>query len=282
MPFLEHSVTIASVLTILAITVDRYNGICRPTSDNEWKRFKVWHILLVIWFVACASSLPMLFIVIHKDSKFRDGTPIKVCRTYINETWEIVYIVAVFCIYFVLILLVLAVLITKMTRSLLAQANLYEGQDNHRSLKAVKSRQKVVVMLLLVVLCFFLCLLPQRVAGIWFIFADIEDKMALGFEGYLNLKTFIRILMYLNSALNPVIYNSMSTKFRKVIITIARRLKRRTSFARKRDGSHTASSSRMTPLQSPAIKARLTLSSQLPATHDHHNCQRQRRYSLIY
>ena len=127
MPFLEHSVTIASVLTILAITVDRYNGICRPTSDNEWKRFKVWHILLVIWFVACASSLPMLFIVIHKDSKFRDGTPIKVCRTYINETWEIVYIVAVFCIYFVLILLVLAVLITKMTRSLLAQANLYEG-----------------------------------------------------------------------------------------------------------------------------------------------------------
>ena len=70
------------------------------------------------------------------------------------------------------------------------------------------------MMLGTVVLSFFICLLPFRAFTLWIIVVPPEDVMALGAAGYYNLLFFCRIMLYLNSAINPILYNLMSSKFR--------------------------------------------------------------------
>lgn len=70
------------------------------------------------------------------------------------------------------------------------------------------------MMLVTVVTFFFICLLPFRALIVWIILAPHEEVMSLGNEGYYSLLYFCRIMFYLNSAINPILYNLMSSKFR--------------------------------------------------------------------
>lgn len=65
-----------------------------------------------------------------------------------------------------------------------------------------------------VVLSFFLCLIPFRVFILWIIIVPDETVKRLGVEKYYNILYFCRIMVYLNSAINPILYNLMSSKFR--------------------------------------------------------------------
>ncbi|KAK3083146.1 hypothetical protein FSP39_015075 [Pinctada imbricata] len=107
-----------------------------------------------------------------------------------------------------------------MASKLLRQSNLFEGQIKT---KRIRERRRVVVMLFLVALCFFVCLLPARLVAIWSVFAEEKLTKKLGLEGRMNLKIFSHLMMYLNSALNPVIYNSMSTNVREVTAILLRK-----------------------------------------------------------
>lgn len=69
-------------------------------------------------------------------------------------------------------------------------------------------------MLGAVVLSFFVCLLPFRALTLWIIIVPPETILSLGIEGYYSLLYFCRIMLYLNSAMNPILYNLMSSKFR--------------------------------------------------------------------
>uniref|UniRef100_A0A1I8Q0H8 G-protein coupled receptors family 1 profile domain-containing protein n=1 Tax=Stomoxys calcitrans TaxID=35570 RepID=A0A1I8Q0H8_STOCA len=89
-----------------------------------------------------------------------------------------------------------------------------------------KHRQQVIFMLVAVVSSFFVCLLPFRAFTLWVIASSNEDVVSLGLEGYYNILYFCRIMLYLNSALNPILYNLMSSKFRtgfwRLLITCCR------------------------------------------------------------
>ncbi|GLG99387.1 Pyrokinin-1 receptor, partial [Gryllus bimaculatus] len=79
---------------------------------------------------------------------------------------------------------------------------------------AARARRQVVVMLGAVVACFFVCLLPFRALTLWIVSVPKESLQALGFERYFNILSFCRAMTYLNSAVNPILYNLMSSKFR--------------------------------------------------------------------
>ena len=215
-PYLENVVALESVLTILAISYDRYRGICFPMKlDIFWLRINVAYVIAITWIVAGISGLPFLFMAKHKDSKFVDGTDIKVCRIPINESWKIGYILVTFGI-FIVIFFILLYLIGCMCRSLLDTSTLIDNVDLQMRRK-FQERRRVVTMLVIVIALFFACLLPQRVVGIWFIFATKKEIASLGFEGYLNLITFTRIAMFLNSSVNPVIYNTLSASYKAAL-----------------------------------------------------------------
>jgi hypothetical protein len=69
-------------------------------------------------------------------------------------------------------------------------------------------------MLGTVVLSFFVCLMPFRALTLWIIVAPQEAVFSLDIDTYYNLLYFCRVMIYLNSAINPILYNLMSSKFR--------------------------------------------------------------------
>lgn len=75
-------------------------------------------------------------------------------------------------------------------------------------------------MLGTVVLSFFICLLPFKALTLWIIVFPPETIMSLGIDGYYILLYFCRIMLYLNSAINPILYNLMSSKFREGFVKL--------------------------------------------------------------
>lgn len=77
-----------------------------------------------------------------------------------------------------------------------------------------RARKQVILMLGTVVLCFFLCLLPYRALTLWIIITPAELYEDLTPEKWYNILYFSRVMLYINSAINPILYNLMSSKFR--------------------------------------------------------------------
>lgn len=78
-----------------------------------------------------------------------------------------------------------------------------------------KYRKQVIFMLGAVVVSFFICLLPFRALTLWIIIVPPEQIASLGIDGYYTILYFCRVMLYLNSAMNPILYNLMSSKFRE-------------------------------------------------------------------
>lgn len=108
----------------------------------------------------------------------------------------------------------------------------------------LKYRKQVIFMLGAVVISFFICLIPFRALTLWIIIVPRETIVSLGAEGYYSLLYFTRILLYTNSALNPILYNLMSSKFREGFLKLlgCKSVMRRKLFVGTRKGTfHTTS-----------------------------------------
>ena len=86
---------------------------------------------------------------------------------------------------------------------------------NHKSSKLPKIKQnQIIILLIVMMLLIMLSLLPYRVFSIWVALATKNDLKNLGIISYFNLIIFCRVTFYINSALNPIFYHIISTKFR--------------------------------------------------------------------
>lgn len=169
-----------------------------------------------------------------------DDTFIPTCYTSANATWMTGFVLTTIIVFFVVPLLILIVLYRMIAQHLMANPAISRGPANN----LLKYRKQVVLMLGTVVLCFFLCLLPFKALTLWIIVVPPEMIINLGIEGYYSLLYFCRVMLYLNSAINPILYNLMSTKFREGFLRLcglgpARRRKKKTS---DRTGTYTTGS----------------------------------------
>ena len=110
--------------------------------------------------------------------------------------------------------MILIVLYSTIARKLFKDTHIVNSKNDRISYANLRARKQVVLMLAAVILLFFLCLLPMMTLRVWSLFISKVDVAKLGFEGYLNVLYFSRVMLYLNSALNPICYSLLSTKFR--------------------------------------------------------------------
>lgn len=150
----------------------------------------------------------MVDYVIERDD---DGYEFPVCQTQADTPWMVGFILTTIVAFFIIPLLILVVLYTVIARHLMANPAISRGPANN----LLKYRKQVVLMLGTVVLCFFICLLPFRAFTLWVLVTPSTTIVKLGVEGYFSLLYLCRVMLYLNSAINPILYNLMSTKFRE-------------------------------------------------------------------
>jgi hypothetical protein len=101
------------------------------------------------------------------------------------------------------------------TESLECQTMMDSGKSQSH-----QSRKQLVLMLVGIIVLFFVCLLPFRTIALWETFSPNDGVMQVGAESYLNIIYSCRLLVYVNSAGNPIIYNIVSTKFRRAFLKV--------------------------------------------------------------
>ncbi|XP_046433995.1 growth hormone secretagogue receptor type 1 isoform X1 [Neodiprion lecontei] len=211
-PFVELTVAHASVLTILAISFERYYAICEPLrAGYVCTKARATCLCFLAWAAAALCTSPSILMSDYHMEMYTDGSLVPVCLIEANEAWRSAFFVTTIVIFFFVPLFILVILYTIIARHLMANPTISRGPANN----LLKYRKQVVLMLGTVVLSFFVCLLPFRAFTLWVICGSQDSMIGLGIDGYYGVLYFSRVMLYLNSAVNPILYNLMSTKFRE-------------------------------------------------------------------
>ncbi|XP_037082209.1 orexin receptor type 2-like [Pollicipes pollicipes] len=224
-----------SVLTLTVISLDRWYAMCHPLrflATARWAK----KAIAVIWGVSIAISIPyMVWSEVHALPWSPKGTVYysSCAPTWVG--WELHAVVASFVGLYLLPLCFMVFTYSQIVRALwrraipgqLATADCplaagrtgdQGGLMSHSSEAVcthVRARRKAAKMLVVVVVVFAICLL--------FVHAFMVIRSALGSEGWQRVPGLVaqasvsisHWLFYFNSAINPIIYNFMSSRFRR-------------------------------------------------------------------
>lgn len=169
--------------------------------------------------------------------EYFDGSSVPACQTLANSFWPAFYFLMTIFVFFIIPLIILLVLYLIIAKTLIHDAK-HIVCNKHPDQYSIRGRKQVVLMLGTVIFIFFVCLIPFRVFTLWIIISPDETVFKLGVEKYYNILYFCRVMVYLNSAINPILYNLMSSKFRHGFMLVCLRQKNSIHF-RSRDRSGT-------------------------------------------
>lgn len=222
--YLQYLGINASSCSITAFTIERYIAICHPIKAQficTVSRAK--KIIAFVWAFTSVYCVMWFFLLHIKQIPHPDGTEV-VCDYKVSRSHYLPIYFLDFTIFYVIPLFLATVLYGLIARILflnpipntpqdMANNSIHKGRSNTlktaggRGKGAQSSRKQVTQMLAVVVILFALLWMPYRTLVV------VNSFMS---APYLNtwFLLFCRLSIYLNSAINPVIYNLMSQKFR--------------------------------------------------------------------
>lgn len=165
------------------------------------------HITFTLNF--CFS--PIAMISKYQIMEYVDGSMVPVCFTKADTFWPMFYFLVINTMFYLGPFILLIFMYSVIAQHLMADP----GTNCSESAYNIRARKQVVAMLITVVVAFFLCLLPFRVFTLWIILAPGDYQPNVRMDNYYHILFSCRIMLYLNSAINPILYNLMSSKFRQ-------------------------------------------------------------------
>ena len=213
-------VVIASVLTITALSLDRYIAInhpflCRRLGGYHYPKIAVG----LIWILAIIASSPLLMIQIMSTiDVIPGGEPLIFCQ----EIWPLEYSRWAYDIFLLLFIYVIPVtlmiiLYTIMGTTLWSPGGdlRHQGSNSHKG-NSQRQRRKVARVSAIVVLVFAVCWLPYHITSLTTHLKLIPDGVLLA------ALQFSMFLGHVNSAINPVLYCFTGQTFRKRVNKVMR------------------------------------------------------------
>ncbi|XP_052642347.1 thyrotropin-releasing hormone receptor-like [Harpia harpyja] len=211
-----------SAWSITAFTVERYIAICHAIKAQllcTVSRAK--RIISSLWLFTSLYCLMWFFLVDTTQVTFSDGAQVS-CGYRVSRSLYMPIYFLDFAVFYVIPLGLATVLYGLIARILFMSplpatpqhpclGSMHQGGSLKLSCRGNKgvlsSRKQVTKMLAVVVVLFALLWMPYRTLVVVNSFVD---------PPYLNIwfLLFCRMCIYLNSAINPIIYNLMSQKFR--------------------------------------------------------------------
>ncbi|XP_075383831.1 thyrotropin-releasing hormone receptor-like [Tenrec ecaudatus] len=223
--YLQYVGINASTGSITAFTVERYLAICRPLRAQALCTVaRAKRIAALVWLGTGAYCVLWLFLVDTREAAYADGVQVQ-CDYRVSRSLYLPVYFLDFALFYALPLGLAALLYTLIARALFVgplppgdpgrSGSVHQGgppgqaRFSSRARKgALNSRKQVTKMLAVVLVLFALLWLPYRTLVV------VNSFLS---PPYLNLGflLFCRLCIYLNSAINPIVYTLMSQRFRE-------------------------------------------------------------------
>ncbi|GAB6031029.1 hypothetical protein CHUAL_007847 [Chamberlinius hualienensis] len=223
--FFQYLGVNASALSITAFTVERYIAICHPMRAQTVctiKRAK--RIIWGVWTFACLYCSPWLLLTDVVDLNYKGLSNRKHCTYALDRRYYLGYYFADLVMFYLVPLMLSCILYGLMARGLVTtlrstsklcasstnSTRRLNGESVRGNCKKSTSntRVQVVKMLVVVVVLFAILWMPYRVFVVYNSFAANKYM-----EPWFLM--FSKSMIYMNSAINPILYNALSIKFRR-------------------------------------------------------------------
>ncbi|XP_078659488.1 QRFP-like peptide receptor [Branchiostoma floridae x Branchiostoma belcheri] len=202
---------VSSILTMVVIAMDRFFAIIFPLKARVTDTNAVV-VVALIWTASIATHIPLLVVLEQMEITWDDGHREVWCR----ESWpdyerqRAVYTIFLFVVMYTLPLLIISGAYAMIAKTLWNKKTPGVTIVATESAQA-KTKRKVIRMMVVVVLAFFICWTPYQILQLYIEFTD-DSKRPFWFP---DLRYSVLLLGYANSACNPIIYNGFSENFRK-------------------------------------------------------------------
>ncbi|XP_049806834.1 tachykinin-like peptides receptor 86C [Schistocerca nitens] len=211
--FVANVTVASSAFTLAAISLDRYMAIVRPLQHRMTRR-RALLALLAVWAASGLLATPCLIFSTTNVHTYAGGEQSRSCYMewpdghYPKSLSDYVYNVVFLCVTYLLPVTSMAVCYGLMGRQLWGDRAI--GENTERQQEAIRSKRKVVRMLVLVVAIFASCWLPYH---LYFVYAYHDPALAT--SSYVqNLYLGFYWLAMANAMVNPAIYYWMNNRFR--------------------------------------------------------------------
>ncbi|XP_054715250.1 tachykinin-like peptides receptor 86C [Uloborus diversus] len=211
--FVANLTVSTSVFTILALSLDRFVAVIRPMRPRMTK-LMACSIIFSIWFLSSLFSLPSLLYATTITYKYADDGQRTLCylvwpdaasgKSYSDHVYNIAFLILTY------IIPMTTMMITYTWVGCVLWGSKVIGENTDLQNQVVKSKQRVVHMLVAIMLLFAICWLPYHV---YFLYTYYNQEV-LHTHFIQHVYLAIYWLAMSNSCYNPIVYYFMNARFR--------------------------------------------------------------------
>uniref|UniRef100_A0A8C9FRF5 Neuromedin U receptor 2 n=1 Tax=Pavo cristatus TaxID=9049 RepID=A0A8C9FRF5_PAVCR len=217
---LFETVCFASILSVTTVSVERYFAILHPfRAKLESTRKRALRTIVVLWVLSILFALPNTGTHGIMLQYFPNGTlvPGSATCTVVVPMWIYNWIVQITSfLFYVLPMGVISVLYYLMGLRLKGDRSL-EAEEMSVNVQR-PSRKSVTKMLFVLVMVFAVCWAPFHIDRLFFSFVvEWTEPLANTFN---LIHVVSGVFFYLSSAVNPIIYNLLSQRFRMAFLSV--------------------------------------------------------------
>ncbi|XP_047444586.1 neuromedin-U receptor 1-like [Mugil cephalus] len=230
--FLFETVCFASILNVTALSVERYMAVVHPLKvKHVATRAHVKRVIFLLWGLSMLCAVPntSLHGIMVLPPRFGRQFPRSAICYVVMPMWMYNLIILISTlVFFLLPMLIISILYLLIGLSLHRERmitvvdtnNSFRPESLSRSHKQKLSKRNLQVtkMLCVLVVVFGLCWAPFHVDRLMWSYIDMSSE--LHHKVFEHVHIVSGVCFYLSSAINPILYNLMSTKFREMFSDI--------------------------------------------------------------
>ena len=224
-----NSCYFASLYLVTMVTLEKYYAICKPIEHRRIASFKRAGQLVIAGWIASISFACLLMpgyinfttVCFSWPETYKEELPTLFGACAALDDWAIDYTNGLQSVPFFITLFINFFMYFNIIKSMTRRARVIPGKVRPSStstalnFQRLKFRNQVTKMIVIIGVIFFICLTPYHTSSLVLMITGSMNKYLLSFSQLETLLQVCRILTYINSAINPYVYNITNSLYRK-------------------------------------------------------------------